>query len=212
MKFLTTLLLLLVVPLPLLAQHIDASGIADGSYPYVVTIKGGKFVSMVPETVITLSTQPVPTPGPDPVPDPVLTVKATVIRDLALKATADPKRAETAVMLSLMYTEISKMVGTGQIPLDKVGEALRLGTEQVLVAQASPADAWKATRDRISTYLIVSLQEGRDPTATLIKEVAAGLEASVPKFQAGDPKAIDREKLKQLILQLLPIILALLLG
>lgn len=139
---------------------------------------------------------------PVPVPTPVLTPRGTLIRDAALKATADTKRGETAVMLAMLYTEIGKRVGTGEIPLDKVGAAIRAGTDQVLTTQGAPPDSWKVMRDELAKHLVPTLQEGPQSVSTLLTESAAGLEASVTNFQA-----IDRDKLRDIILAIILLIL-----
>lgn len=186
---------------------IKAKGLTRGqSYELVYGVDGSIVLKAIHTVVVDVQPGPTPTPTPTPVPTPpVLTTRGTVIKDLASKATADKKREDTAILMGILYSEIGKKVRTGEVPLDKLAGILRDGTDRVLGLQGAPAEAWKATRDQIAFYLTQSLQEGPESCGKLLEEVAAGLEASVtPQFQA----AIDREKLKQLIIQIIILILS----
>lgn len=151
-------------------------------------------------------------PDDEPEPTPTLTVRAIAVRDAALRATADPKRDETAAKLAELYRQVAKKVRTGELDgQSNISFVAKTGADLVMGQQGLPADspAWKPMRDAVGGYIVSLAQEGasNDAYAKLLDEAAAGLDASIV-----NRAAIDQETLKKLIELILQIVMELLLN
>ncbi len=166
--------------------------------------------------VIVMGEMPGPGPVPTPPPSPSLTTRGIAIRDAALKATADKSRDRTAMMLSVLYSEIAKRVRSGELKgADTIATISRTGADMVLAksaAESTPVQqqsvvqtAWSTLRDTLGSQWIAAVQEGATDAslAGLLDECSAGLSASVSRQSA---EGFDLQQLLSIIKLILDLI------
>jgi hypothetical protein len=136
-------------------------------------------------------------------PDPVLTERAKLVRDAAAKASADPNKDETAMKLSVLYSEIAKKVGQEIKGQETISFTIKMATDQVIGTNAATVAAWKPTRDAMTVQFTKLAQEGAKDAdyAKWLNEVSTGVQASVSLNQAFDLAKIL--ELIKLILELI---------
>jgi hypothetical protein len=195
---LLTLLLVVVSCLPAFSADDDGILIVSKSGYYVLEVGADGAPTLKPITsrfkqVIVLDG---PAPNPTPDPSPTLTERGKAVRDLAAKV-VDPKRAELATKLAILYGEIAKKVRSGEVKgQESIAFVVKSATDMVL--KDGTLAQWQATRDAIGGYWAKLAQEGAADVefAKLLEESAAGLQASVPAEAA---KALDLAKILELI-------------
>lgn len=204
-RFLLTVALLAALAPPALAGKVYVE--VDNTKPgrIMITVAADGTVTADPTIVIVPGTAPVP-PTPPPTPA-ILTERAKAIKVLSEKVVGDPDREGTANGLALLYRELSKLIKEGKVK-DQVtlGEGLKVGADTFLSSRGSGvATLWEPVRQELrkqQTALAVKLAPLAD-YATLLDEVADGLEASAPNRQISP-------ELQQLIMMIIQIILKLL--
>lgn len=176
---------------------------------------------------LTLDPSPTP-PGPGPIPDPtVLTERAKALKLLADKV-SDPNREETAANLAGLWGLVKQQVDagkvTGQANIAKMidlGNGMLLGTAQ--------ARMWKPVTDLFAQQWNDQVRDNSGDAAlsSYLGEAVSGLKASAPSYSVeiptlvekdgqlsvapdyqapGDLKAINWEKLLQIIMMILQLI------
>lgn len=127
----------------------------------------------------------VPTP---PVNPDQMTDRSKAIKAAAEGATSDPYREQTAQQLASLFREIAKKVRSGEIKDPSViSFAVKYGVDQLLTGKGSTVtDAWKATRAIYNSQMKTAIQNGDNDAkiATLLDEVAIGIDASAPNAPA----------------------------
>ncbi len=189
----------------------DVAVVFDGNKPgsYIVTVDGLGGITASPlSKVVRIGPSPTPQP-PTPDPSPVLTDRAKAIRDVAMKATADPDRANTAKGLAVLYREVAKLVRQpGQVKdVTSLVTAVSTATNTFLVSRGPNIPAvWQPTRDQFGNQWTTLTAKGAPLTdyATLLDEAASGLDASAPAMRGISPEML------QFIMQIIQLILALL--
>ena len=187
------------------AQTVAVSDLPNGTYILTVSASGA---TVSPATLATVGKVPVPpvTPGPIPPVDP--TTLSTAITAAANAVIGDSKRAETAGALALVYRQGADFLADGTLKTpEQAIKWAELGSNIALRQQGS-ATAWQPVRDAIGSELDALARKGQLANAAqygvAFGQVADGLSAS-----AGDSAAFDFAKLLELLIKLLPIILAL---
>jgi hypothetical protein len=205
---------------------VNVNGVTDGAW--LVIIKGG-VPSICPAMLLTASPTPVPPgPGPGPIPTPdVLTERAKAIKAAADKV-SDPNREETAANLAGLWGLVKQQVDagkvTGQANIAKMidlGNGMLLGTAQ--------ARMWKPVTDLFAQQWNDQVRDNSGDAAlsAYLGEAVSGLKASAPSYSVeiptlvekdgqlsvapdyqapGDLKAINWEKLLQIIMMILQLI------
>jgi len=179
----------------------------SGCYELTIDAAGTPTVIVAPKQysqVILLGDQPGPSPNPvpppippDPTPGP-LTPRGLLIKAAAEKVTGDPNRAATAQGLAMLYRAIAEQKVTDQATLDSV----LISTTNMLLLQQKATEQWKPYISVFNTQWTVARSKGIDDCLALLKESAAGLDASAPQ------KAISPEFL-QFIMQLITLLISL---
>ena len=190
---------------PVLADHNDVLVVSKQGYYILATDPVTGTPTLLPiqshfKQVIVLD-------DPLPNPDPALTQRAIAIRDAALKATGDPARADTAVKLSLLYTEVANKIDAGQVKgFDAIAFIAKAGADAMIGANTL---AWKPFRDTLNAQFTALVQEGGNDAAfsKLLREVSDGLGASIPNREY---HAIDIRQMLTLIKAIIEIILQML--
>lgn len=207
-------LLVLLLAVASIAQADDiAVLLPDTPKSYIVTVDAQGVASIVPLKSITrpgpAPVPPTPTPPvPPPVTPPVLTERGKAFQSLALKATADPFRAETARGLAEIYRQIAKLIDNGTIKSTAdLSKAQTSATDTFMVTRdiAAP-QAWLPVRQQLSfeeTKLLAPVPAPLSAFATLLREAADGLDASAMGI------AINPDTLKFILEVILPLILSL---
>lgn len=192
----------------------DVAVVFDGNKPgsYIVTVDGLGGITASPlSKVVRIGPSPTPTPTPDP--SPVLTDRAKAIRDVAMKVTSDPDKANTAKGLAVLYREIAKLVRQpGQVKdVPSLVNAVSTATNTFLASRGTGVmEAWQPTRNLFGTQWTVLSDPRRQPPApltdyaVLLDDAANGLDASAPAMRGISPELLA------LIMQIIQIILALL--
>ena len=175
----------------------------------IVTVPAGASVTITsPTSVVTLSGTTPSNPGPtDPIPNPTSEL-ALSVKSAADAVQGDSNREETAGALALVYREGARLLADGTLKTtQQATEWARLGTNIALRQQGATAQ-WQPVRDAIGVSLDVLVREGKltngPQYGAAFAQIADGLSAS-----AGDTTAFDFAKLLELLLKLLPVILAL---
>ena len=204
------LLALLLIPASLHAQTVAVSDLPNGTYILTVSTSGATLTQATLATVGKVPVGPVVpgpiTPGPVVPADPTSLSKA--IATAANAVLGDPKRAETAGALALVYRQGADFLADGTLKTpEQAVKWAELGSNIALRQQGS-ATAWQPVRDAIGSELDALARKGQLANAAqygvAFGQVADGLSAS-----AGDSSAFDFAKLLELLIKLLPIILAL---
>lgn len=123
---------------------------------------------------------PNPPPNPPPNPAPILSERAKLLKAAAEKATADPKRAETAQGLATVYRELAKQAKTSDPA--SLATAFKIGTDLVLANQKSGA-AWQPFKDAMGGQWAAASLKGSAELGLLLSDAADGLDASAPQRQ-----------------------------
>lgn len=185
------------------------AGIDHDKGVYVLRFVGGKATLEPAEDVELVGPSPAPNPTPIPTPS-TLTERAKAIKAAADKATADPKRDETAGGLALVYRSAAEAAEKN--PATKP-ETLAYGvatTSDMVIGRpgqsAAAKAAWQGTRDVLGKQLEKAQEDGAGLAeyVKIYKEAAAGLDASVVN------RSVDKDFWKWLIETILPILLKLL--
>jgi hypothetical protein len=192
-----------------LAAPDDTAILVDGAIAsqYIVTIDGKGGVTLVPLARV-VRPGPAPTPGPGPTPTP-LTDRAKVVMAAAQKVTGDTDRAGTATGLAEMYRQLAAVVDANPTITPASLLTALTTANNTFLASRSVLTQWQPVRDVMGTYW-TGLQAQGAPVAsysTLLKESAAGLDASAPNAATG--KGINPDMLK-LIMQIIMLIMQLL--
>jgi hypothetical protein len=202
----------------------DLTIVLDSTRPetYVVTVDGSGGLTIrlgqpspvpppTPPTPPTPTPPPIPTPPPPPTPPPtpppapILTDRAKEFKSCADSIASDPRRAETAAGLALLYRKLIQLAKDGTIKDSKaLFLALQAGNDQWLAGRNVSA-SWQAFRDKQGFLWSVI---DATPAATgndyllLLKDCADGLDASAGKSLS--PELIA------LIMQIIQLVLSLL--
>ncbi len=187
------------------ALVVDA-GNKPGIYFLRVTVGADGTATITPITKVVSLTDPAPgpvPPGPAPV---VMTERAKVVKAAADKVQGDPNREATAQALAALYRECAKRAKVGEIDTsDNLLKMLRMSTDLLLSQTGAPPASWQPVRDAVSVQwaTVAAKGGGVGDYATLLDEVANGLDASAPN------KAIDPQMMA-MILEIIKIVLQLL--
>lgn len=154
----------------------------DGIYTLKV-VGGVKTLETAEEIPLNGPPGPGPTPVP-PVPN-VLTDFGKAIKAAADKATADPKRSETAAGLAAFYKEWATNA-KAPATLETLSNTTLKGTDLAL-AFSNVTEAWKPMRDVLRAQIVDLIQRGRpvEEFGAMLRDAAAGLEASAPPPKTG---------------------------
>jgi hypothetical protein len=183
MKFLLVLLILFA-PLAQGAEKSLVEFTGPGKYLVDVNAKGEVLTAFIVK-VIKVGDGTVDPPDN---PDPVLSERAVAIRDAAAKASADPAKDETAMKLSVLYSEIAKRVGTEIKGQETISFTIKMATDSVVGSKPETVAAWKPMRTAMEAQFVKLAQEGAKDAdyAKWLNEVSAGVSASVSLNQAFD--------------------------
>ena len=203
--------ILTVLMLTLMAATANAIELGPGTHivngSLIVTVPPGSTVTITQATsTVTIGTTPdVPATPADPT-NP--TTLSAAVKAAADAVAADPKRAETAAALALVYGQGATLLKDGTLKTtEQAIQWAKLGTDIALRQQGS-AVAWQPVRDVIGSGLDDLARKGQLANAqqygAAFASISDGLSAS-----AGDTSAFDFARLLELLLKLLPIILAL---
>lgn len=191
----------------------------------VYAVQDGKIVRV---NELTLDPTPTP-PGPGPAPDPTpaLTARAKALQAEALKVT-DPNREETAANLAGLWGLIKQQVDAGKITGQAtIAKAIEIGNSQLL--GLIQARQWKPVTDLFAQQWNDQVRDNSGDAAlsAYLGEAVSGLKASAPSYSVeiptlvekdgqlsvapgyqapGDLKAINWEKLLQIIMMILQLI------
>lgn len=199
MRFGLSLLMVVVLATAATAQQVVPVGIQAEDGMYVLTIQNGKVTSLTPLPILRPD-GPAPPVPPTPTPDD-LTERAKAVMEAALDVES-PDRAKTAQAMAELYRQIAGKISDGDIPSQEAAAfAIQFGTNRLLSGQQR--QAWQPVRDVITEQWTDVLQRGGSlgDYATLLGEVAEGLDASAP----GDPQ-IDIQMIIMIIEMILEIL------
>lgn len=212
MKPLSAFLAVLLLSAAGQAQTVLVNGLPNGAY--ILQVNGAS-VNVTPATIATIGGV-VPPVGPEVPPvvvgptDPP-TPTTTLGKSVKLAADAvkgDPTREQTAGALALVYQQGADFIKSGTITNTAQATAwARMGSDLVLTKLGN-GPAWQPTRDTIGAGLDDLARKGQLTTVAqygaAFEQIAGGLSSS-----AGDQSAFDFAKFIELLLKLLPLILAL---
>lgn len=170
---------------PLLGAELNVWRLPAGLY----SVQDGKIVK-----VNELTIDPSPTPGPGPTPDPtMLTERAKAIKAAADKV-ADPNREETAANLAGLWGLIKQQVDAGKITGQAtIAKAIEIGNSQLLgLVQARQ---WKPVTDLFAQQWNDQVRDNSGDAAlsAYLGEAVSGLKASAPSYNAEAPKIVEKD-------------------
>jgi hypothetical protein len=170
-----------------LAAELNVWRLPAGLY----SVQDGKIVRV---NELTLDPSPTPPgPGPTPDPTPVLTVRANAIKLLADKV-QDPNREETAANLAGLWGLIKQQVDAGKITGQvAIAKAVDLGNGMVLGTNL--AKAWKPVTDLFAQQWNDQVRDNSGDAALsgYLGEAVSGLKASAPGYNAEVPKLVEKD-------------------
>jgi hypothetical protein len=171
---------------------LDLTGVADGQY--VLTIQRS-VVTLQPLNLVKVSPTPTPIPTPDPT---VLTARALALKTAAEKVT-DPTREENAANLAGLWGLIKQQVDAGKVTGQaNIATLIKNGNQMVLgVVQQRQ---WKPVFDLFDSQWNDQVRDNSGDAAlsAYLGEAVSGLKASAPSYSVEPPKLIDKDGQLQL--------------
>jgi hypothetical protein len=186
---------------------LNTTGAKPGKYVLTVNADGSVSVGPFSQT-LDLSLTP-PTPGPGPTP--VLTERGKAVMAAAAKVTGDTDRAGTAQGLAEMYRQLADAAAVMSPAPTPESLFIALSAANNKFLADVPPDhrnvqaQWQPVRSVIGTYWTALQGQPTASFVALLRESAAGLDASAPS----PPKSLNPDMLK-LILQIIQLIMQLL--
>jgi hypothetical protein len=226
MKSLVACLLLLLSPLPLLAQDtiFNSAGVKAGS-KFVLTVNADGSMTVVPTPVVKLAdlspSNPGPLPPPTPGPLPPTVAASKLLAEQALAKPGATK--QTGAGLSAVYSVVSREINTGGLDPKAATTAIALGVNEVF-KKAAPDDkaAWQVYTTSMSRSLTdASVAGDLDTTGKWVVilddfhkgiDLATGIPIEVTALASTNPdtagilEGIDLKALIELIHEILKLI------
>lgn len=169
------------------AEPLVLRDVADGVY--LLTVKGG-VVTLEAAKLVELNPTP---PQPPQPPTPGLTERAKAIKAAAEKVT-DPSREETAANLAGLWSLVKQQVDAGKIKGPEViAKAIEIGNSQLL--GLIQARQWKPVTDLFAQQWNDQVRDNSGDAAlsAYLQEAVDGLKASAPSYSAEPPKIVDND-------------------
>lgn len=181
----------------------------SGSYELSMDVNGVPILTPTEhhykQVIVLGGPSPNPTPVPPiPTPPPVLSDRAKMFKTQA-ELVVEPKRAESAQGLAIIYKKIAEQIRLG-VTKDPavISLALKTGSDTLLARQGS-TEAWAKFRSVLSTHWTALAASGVKPEelALFLEDAGAGLDASAPSYQVSPEFWAFLLQVIQLILTLL---------